>query len=64
MPWLIKETQSHVAEMKSVSEYPTTLIGNFVNSKSERHTEKVKEYAEMIKARRAAEQKAREDKIT
>ena len=34
LPWLIAETQNHVAEMGSVGQYPTTLIGNFVQSKS------------------------------
>jgi hypothetical protein len=64
LPWLIAETQNHVAEMGSVGQYPTTLIGNFVQSKSERHASKVKEYAEMIKARRASEMKGKEDKIS
>lgn len=50
--------------MDSYNSYPNTLIGNYINEKSETHTKAVQAYADRIKARRAAEQKAREDKIT
>ena len=49
--------------MDSESAYPTTLIGNYISSAAETHQKNVKAYADMIKARRAAEQKAKEDKI-
>ena len=58
------ETNKFVVEINSLSSYPDTLISNFMITKSQTHTEQVKAYADMIKARRAAEQKAREDKIT
>lgn len=64
LPWLIKETDKHVKEMGSLNSYPTTLIGNYLETKADEHTKQVKAYAEMIKNRRAAEQKAREDKIS
>ena len=63
MPWLIMETQRRVEEMGSHNSYPNTLINNFVSTKSDLHTNKVKEYAEMIAQRRADEKKAVEDKI-
>ena len=46
------------------SGYTNTIIGNYVATTCDTHTEKVKAYAEMIKARRAAEMKAAEDKIS
>jgi len=63
LPWLINETSKHVVEMKSLNSYPNTLIGNYMETKANMHTEQVKAYAERIKARRSAEQKAKEDKI-
>ena len=32
MPWLIDETSKYVVEMGSHSDYPTTLIGNYLNT--------------------------------
>ena len=49
--------------MDSHADYPVTLIGNYVSESKNTHANAVKEYAEKIKARRAAEQQAREDKI-
>ena len=64
MPWLIAQTTKFVSEMDSHNSYPTTLIGNYINEKSETHKREVQAYADRIKARRAAEQKAKEDKVT
>ncbi len=64
MPWLIGQTAKFVKEMDSYNSYPNTLIGNYINEKSETHKREVQAYADRIKARRAAEQKAKEDKIT
>ena len=64
MPWLIKQTTKLVSEMDSHNSYPTTLIGNYIHEKSETHKREVQAYADRIKARRAAEQKAKEDKVT
>ena len=50
--------------MESYSSYPDTLIGNFMSEKSDHHSLAVKAYAEKIKARRAAEMKGKQDKIT
>ena len=63
IPWLIGQTQKFVNEMGSHGSYPDTLVGNYVTEKSNVHSKAVQAYADMIKARRAAEQKAREDKI-
>lgn len=63
MPWLYKETQNCIGALASQTSYPTTLINNYLETKAQRHTDKVKEYREMIKARRAAEKQAEEDKI-
>ena len=49
--------------MDSHANYPVTLIGNYVSESKNTHSSAVAEYAEKIKARRAAEQQAREDKI-
>jgi len=64
MPWLFEQTSKFVGEMDSYGGYPSTLIGNYVTESSSTHTKEVQAYADMIKARRAAEQKAREDKVT
>ena len=63
MPWLYQQTAKFVAEMDSHSNYPVTLIGNYVSESKDTHSKAVQDYAEKIKARRAAEQQAREDKI-
>ena len=49
--------------MGSNGSYPQTLVDNYMTEKAEVHNKAVHAYADMIKARRAAEQKAREDKI-
>ena len=63
MPWLIDQTSRFVVEMGSHSAYPTTLIGNYMSNAQDTHKREVQAYADRIKARREAEQKAREDKI-
>lgn len=55
MPWLMTQTEKYVAEMGSHCEYPTTLIGNYVQEKQDYHVQQVKAYAKKIEARRAAE---------
>ena len=35
MPWLFAETAKHVQEMSSHCEYPTTLIGNYMQEKAD-----------------------------
>jgi len=64
MPWLISEAAKHVADQNSTSAYPNTLVGNYVQEQNAAHKKAVQAYADMIKARRAAEQKAKEDKVT
>ena len=49
--------------MGSNGSYPQTLVDNYMTEKAEVHNKAVQSYADMIKERRAAEQKAREDKI-
>ena len=49
--------------MGSNGSYPQTLVDNYMTEKAEVHNKAVQAYADMIKERRAAEQKAREDKI-
>ena len=64
MPWLIEQTSKFVVEMESHSSYPTTMIGNYMHTAQETHKREVQAYSDRIKARRAAEQKAKEDKIS
>lgn len=64
MPWLFDQTAMFVKEMESHSQYPNTLIGNYMAEKAQVHQREVQAYADKIKARRTAEQKAKEDKIT
>lgn len=37
MPWLIQETAKHVVEMSSLNSYPTTLIGNYIETQQSEH---------------------------
>ena len=66
MPWLYEQTGEHVGKLESHgghSGYTTSLIGNYVATTSDVHSNAVKAYAEKIKARRAAEKQAAGDKI-
>ena len=63
MPWLVDTTVKFAAEVDSHNDYPRTLIGNYMVEAQNKHVNAVKDYADMIKARRAAEKKAEEDKI-
>mmetsp|Transcript_41326 Transcript_41326/g.54332 ORF Transcript_41326/g.54332 Transcript_41326/m.54332 type:complete len:220 (-) Transcript_41326:1520-2179(-) len=63
MPWLMQQTAAFVAEMGSHGKYPNTLIGNYMLDAQGTHQKEVQAYANRIAERRAAEQKAREDKI-
>lgn len=64
MPWLHDNTALFVADIDSHCEYPKTLIGNYMAEAQDTHSKSVQAYADMIKARREAEQKAEEDKIS
>jgi len=64
MPWLLAQTSKFVSQMDSHSNYPTTLIGNYMFEAQETHQREVLAYANRIKERRAAEEKARQDKIS
>ena len=63
LPWLMNQTAAYVAEMGAQSDYPNTMISHYMVSSQETHEKEVQAYADRIKGRRAAEQKAREDKI-
>ena len=66
MPWIYEQASVNVSQLESFgghSGYTSTLVGNYVAQKCETHSAKVQAYADMIKARRAAEKKAAEDKI-
>ena len=63
LPWLMEATQDELNKLNGHKEYPSTLINNHMATRSQRHVEKVKEYNDMIEARRAAEKQAAEDKI-
>ena len=66
MPWIYEQASEHVSQLESLgghNGYTSTLVGNYVGQTCETHTAKVQAYADMIKARRAAEKQAAEDKI-
>lgn len=64
MPWLFDQTCTLVADMDAHNAYPRTLIGNYMETAQEKHANEVKAYAARIKAKREAEKKGEEDKIT
>ena len=66
LPWLYERTSKHLAQLEAHgghSGYTSTLVGNYVTQAAQSHNAKVQAYAEMIKAKRAAEKQAAEDKI-
>lgn len=63
LPFLMEQTELMLANNGSSNSYPTSLIANHIQTREQVHESKVKEYHDMIKARRAAEKQAAEDKV-
>ena len=63
LPWLYERTDKNLTVLEGESGYTTSLIGNYVAENCTAHSKAVQAYADMIKARRAAEKQAEEDKI-
>ncbi len=63
LPWLMQAAQSELDKLNGHTEYPTTLVNNYLSTRSQKHVSKVQEYKDMIKARREAERQAAADKV-
>ena len=48
MPWLMSAAQDQLDRLNGHKQYPTTLVNNYLDTRGQRHTDKVKQYKDMI----------------